>query len=89
MKKSTMERTVVSDCPTPTVSTRMTLQPAASQSIMVSRLLRATPPNVPPEGEGLIKQFGSLERFCILVLSPRMEPPVMELVGSTARTATL
>ena len=56
---------------------------------MVSRLFLATPPRVPPEGEGLMKQFGSRDSFCILVLSPRMEPPVMELVGSTASTATL
>ena len=29
-----------------------------------------------------MKQFGSLERFCIRVLSPKMDPPVMVLVGA-------
>ena len=89
IKKSTIERTVISDWPTPTVSTKITSQPAASQSSMVSRLLRATPPKVPFAGDGRIKQLGSRESICIRVLSPKIEPPVIELVGSTARTATL
>lgn len=36
-----------------------------------------------------MKQFGSRDSFCILVLSPRMEPPVMELVGSTTEARLL
>ena len=47
-----MPATTVSDWPTPTVSTRTTSKPAASQSSMVSRVIRATPPSVPPDGEG-------------------------------------
>jgi len=88
-KKSTMEATLVSDWPTPTVSTRMTSNPAASQTSMISRVLAATPPKVSPAGEGRIKAFSWAESFCIRVLSPRMEPPERRLEGSTASTATL
>ena len=49
-----MSATTVSDWPTPTVSTMITSKPAASHSSMASRVLRATPPSVPPEGEGRI-----------------------------------
>jgi hypothetical protein len=86
--KSTIERTVISLCPTPTVSTRMTSKPLASQISIVSRLLRETPPSMPPVGEGRIKAFGSLESFSMRVLSPRMLPRVTVLLGSTASTAT-
>ncbi len=51
-KKSTIPRTVVSDCPTPTVSTSTFEYPAASHSRIVSRVRRATPPREPPEGDG-------------------------------------
>src|ERR1022692_484871 len=51
-KKSTMERTAVSDWPTPTVSTNTLRYPAASQSSMVSRVRRAPPPPQPPAGGG-------------------------------------
>ena len=88
-KKSTIERTVVSLWPTPTVSTRITSKPAASQTRMVSRLLRATPPRVPPEGEGRMKARRSRDSNSIRVLSPRMLPRVTVLLGSTASTATL
>ena len=83
-----MERTAVSLCPTPTVSTRMVSKPAASHRSMVSRLLRFTPPRVPPEGEGRMKASERLERVSIRVLSPRMLPLLTELEGSTASTAT-
>ena len=56
---------------------------------MVSRLFRATPPRVPPAGEGRIKASFLRERVPILVLSPRIDPLVTELVGSTESTATL
>ena len=49
-KKSVMDRTAVSDCPTPTVSTRTLRNPAASHSRMVSRVRRATPPRWPRDG---------------------------------------
>ena len=49
---STMLATVTSDCPTPTVSTRITSNPAASSNTMVSRVAFATPPSVPDVGDG-------------------------------------
>ena len=51
-KRSTIERTVISLCPTPTVSTKTTSKPAASQTMIVSRLFRATPHKTPPDGDG-------------------------------------
>ena len=88
-KKSTIEATVVSDWPTPTVSTIITSKPAASHTSMDSRVLRATPPKLPPEGEGRIKALGLIASCSIRVLSPRMEPPLRVLLGSMAKTATL
>jgi hypothetical protein len=41
----------------PTVSMIMVSKPAASQSVMVSRVFRATPPNVSPEADGRINAF--------------------------------
>ncbi len=57
-----MSATAVSDWPMPTVSTRITSKPAASQSSMVSRVLAATPPSVPAAGEGRMKAFGSADK---------------------------
>ena len=71
---STIECTAVSLCPTPTVSINTTSYPAASHSTIVSRVLRATPPSDPAEGEGLINAFGSTPSFSIRVLSPRILP---------------
>ncbi len=51
-KQSVVSATIVSDCPTPTVSISTTSYPAASQTSMLSRVLRATPPSVPAVGEG-------------------------------------
>ena len=82
-----MPWTAVSDCPTPTVSTSTVSKPKASQSRMVSRVLRVTPPSAPPLGEGRMKAFGSWTSCSMRVLSPRMEPRVMVLEGSTASTA--
>jgi hypothetical protein len=41
---------------------------------MASLVLRATPPNVPPAGDGRMKALGSTESFGILVLSANSEP---------------
>ena len=41
-----------------------------------------------PEAEGLINAFLSFTKSSILVLSPKIEPLVNELLGSTANTAT-
>ena len=83
-----MSATTVSDCPTPTVSTSTTSKPAASHSRIVSRVARVTPPSERPAGDGRTNAAGSTASRSIRVLSPRIEPPVRELVGSTARTAT-
>ena len=83
-----MSATAVSDCPVPTVSTRITSNPAASHSSMVSRVLAATPPSVPAAGEGRMKAAGSAASRAMRVLSPRIEPPVRAELGSTASTAT-
>ncbi len=88
-KKSTMECTAISDWPTPTVSTIMVSNPAASQIIMVSLVLRATPPSEPAEGEGRINALGWVESPSIRVLSPKMLPLERELLGSMASTASL
>ena len=88
-KKSTIECTAVSDCPTPTVSTNMLSNPAASHKTIVSRVLRATPPKDPAEGEGLIKALSATESFSIRVLSPNILPFESSLLGSIANTASL
>ena len=87
-KKSTMERRVVSLWPTPTLSTRTTSNPAASQSSMVSRVRRATPPTESPAGEGRMKARASRLSRSMRVLSPRMLPPDRLLEGSMVSTAT-
>ena len=88
-KMSHISATMVSDWPTPTVSTRITSNPAASHRAMASRVRRATPPSVVCEGDGRIKALGSRESRSIRVLSPRIEPPERAELGSTASTATL
>ena len=87
-KKSTIEWAAVSDCPTPTVSTMMVSKPAASQSTIDSRVLRATPPSEPAEGLGRMKALSMVESSCIRVLSPRIEPRERSEEGSIARTAS-
>src|SRR5262245_18638092 len=87
-KKSTMEATATSDCPTPTVSTRTTSYPAASHTIIASRVRRVTPPSEPAAGLGRMKASGAAASRGMRVLSPRMLPPERALDGSTARTAT-
>jgi hypothetical protein len=49
---------------------------------------RATPPSVPPVGEGRMNAAGLRDSSSIRVLSPRIEPPERGLDGSTASTAT-
>ena len=87
-KKSTIEWTAVSLWPTPTVSIIIVSKPAASQRIMDSLVFLATPPRVFPDAEGRINAFSSFTNSSILVLSPRMLPCEMVLLGSTASTAT-
>ncbi len=87
-KRSTSSATATSDWPTPTVSTSTTSKPAASQSSTASRVRRATPPSVPLVGEGRMYASGWRPRSAMRVLSPRIEPPLRWLDGSTASTAT-
>ena len=56
-KTSTMPATVVSDWPTPTVSTMITSKPAASHTSIASRVFSATPPSEPPEGDGRMNEL--------------------------------
>ena len=86
--RSTTWLTWCSDCPTPTVSTITRPNPAASHTSATSRVVSAVPPRCPEEGEGRMNASGSRDNSAILVLSPRMLPPVRLLEGSTARTAT-
>ncbi len=51
-KVSTIPATVISDWPTPTVSTSTTSYPAASSTAIAWVVARATPPRVPAAGEG-------------------------------------
>ena len=88
-KKSTMEWHAVSLCPTPTVSTKIWLYPAASQRIIDSRVLRATPPSEPAVGLGRMNDFGCCDSFSMRVLSPRMLPLERSELGSMASTASL
>ena len=82
-----MAWTAVSLCPTPTVSMNIVSKPAASQRMTVSRVLRATPPSEPADGEGRMKTSGLEEMLSMRVLSPRMEPPLRSELGSMASTA--
>ncbi len=86
--RSTIAATLTSDCPTPTVSTSTTSKPAASHNSMASRVRRATPPRVPPVGEGRTNARGDRLSCSMRVLSPRIDPPLRVLDGSTANTAT-
>ena len=55
---------------------------------MVSRVFRATPPSVSPEADGRMKAFSSFTNSSMRVLSPKILPCEIVLLGSTARTAT-
>ena len=89
MNRSTIECTAVSDWPTPTVSMKITSKPAASHNTIVSRVLRATPPSEPADGEGRMKTSGLAEMLSMRVLSPKIEPPLRSELGSMASTASL
>ena len=85
---SIMAATATSDWPTPTVSTSTTSKPAASHTSSASRVRRATPPSVPRVGDGRTNASGERASCSMRVLSPRIEPPLRWLDGSTASTAT-
>ena len=84
-----MPATVISDWPTPTVSTSTTSKPPASSTVIACMVARATPPRVPAVGDGRMYASGLTASAAIRVLSPSTEPPVRMLDGSTASTPTL
>ena len=67
----------------------ITLNPAASTIAIDSLVERLTPPRFLPDGDGRINTCSSRLRYSILVLSPNIDPPLMEELGSTAKTANL
>ena len=85
---STMSATCTSDWPTPMVSTNTTSNPAASTTMIDSRVALVTPPSTPALGDGRMNARSSAASRDMRVLSPRMLPPVRVDDGSTARTAT-
>ena len=87
-KMSVISATIVSDWPTPTVSTSTTSAPQASTSRIASRERRATPPSAAWLGLGRMKAPGARASRSMRVLSPRIDPPVRTEDGSTASTAS-
>ena len=78
----------ISSCPTPTVSMRTCLFPAASSSSATSAVARASPPRNPRVAIERMKVPESPACPCMRIRSPRMAPPEYGLVGSTAITPT-
>ena len=76
MMKSVTSSTATSDYPTPTVSTMIASYPTCSHKVITSDVFKAIPPKNPAVGEGLIYEFGYQLSSSILVLSPRIDPPV-------------
>src|ERR1017187_515980 len=76
-----------SSCPTPTVSMMTYSMPAASMRRARSAVARASPPMVPRVAMERMKMPGSAWCCCMRMRSPRMAPPEMRLLGSTARMA--
>ena len=84
-----MPATATSDWPTPTVSTSTTSKPAASHSSIASRVRRATPPSVPPAGDGRMNASGWRGELAPCGSCRRgSSRRVRVLDGSTASTAT-
>ena len=75
--------------PTPTVSTSTTSKPAASQTSIASRVRRATPPSVPPVGEGRMNASSRRGELAPSGSCRRGSTRRLRLLdGSTASTAT-
>jgi len=77
-----------SACPAPTVSIRMTSNPAASKTCTSPAVARANPPSEPREAIERMNTPGSPARSRIRTRSPSTAPPVNGLDGSTATMAT-
>ena len=89
MKMSIISKTSVCDWPTPTVSTIVMLNPAASIIAIDSLVDLLTPPRLSPDGDGRMNTFSFRLKDSILVLSPNIDPPLIEELGSIAKTANL
>src|SRR5215813_851783 len=81
--------TSISSWPTPTVSTKTTSRPIASITRMQSPVARDRPPRLPLVARDRMNTPESVAWPCIRMRSPRIAPPVNELVGSTAITPTV
>jgi hypothetical protein len=75
-------------CPTPTVSTRITSQPAASSTRSACGVVHARPPRWPREAIERMYTSRSSAWSCIRTRSPRRAPPEKGDDGSTASTPT-
>src|SRR5688500_4824105 len=84
-----MPVTASSDCPTPTVSTRIRSKPPASRTSHTSRVLVASPPSDPRVAMERIYTPRSIATDSIRIRSPSSAPPEKGLVASTATTATV
>ena len=71
---STMPATVVSLCPTPTVSTRSRRSRPLRRPASLPRVFSATPPSEPADGLRRMKASSRWHRDSMRVLSPRMDP---------------
>ena len=64
------------------------VEPGGLATSIASRVRRATPPSVPPDGDGRMNARLLAASRSMRVLSPRIEPPLRVLDGSTASTAS-
>ncbi len=77
-----------SDWPTPTVSTRITSQPAASSTRSACGAAQDRPPRWPRVAIERMNTSGSVAWSCIRTRSPSSAPPENGEDGSTASTPT-
>ena len=85
---SASEAISTSACPTPTVSTRTTSQPAASSTRSACGTAADSPPSWPREAIDRMKTPSSVAWSCIRTRSPSSAPPENGEDGSTASTPT-
>ena len=85
---SAVPATSTSDCPTPTVSSSTTSQPAASSTRSACGAAHDSPPRWPREAIERMKTSGSAAWSDIRIRSPSSAPPENGDDGSTASTPT-
>ena len=86
--RSACSITDTSDCPTPTVSTRIRSYPQASKTWMAPALAGESPPSCPRVPMERMNTPSSKVRSLMRTRSPRIAPPEKGLVGSMAMTPT-